>query len=226
VRRLLCGALALVATACVSEDPPPPAVTASGPPRVDVVTVQRHAEQFDDDLGSRPAGSQEEFLAATYILGHLQQAGYVPLLDAVPVGNLVRSTNVVAPPPAGRPPAIVVAVAYDAGPNDSSGDAVGTFLELARALAVREPNHGVEFVALGAERTTDEHLGARRLAKQLVDDQISPVVITLEIVEGESAAMRDAPTGSVFAAAGFAHRVAIGSVEPLGRMLLDFLADR
>lgn len=191
-----------------------------------MVTVQRHAEQFDEDLGPRPAGSQEEFLAATYILGHLQQAGYVPLLDAVPVGNLVRSTNVVAPPPAGKTPVFVVAVAYDAGPNDSSGDEIGTFLELARALAVREPNHDVEFVALGAERTSDEHLGARRLAKQLIDDDVDPLIITLEVDDGTAAAFSDAPAGSVFAAAGFSHRVAIGAVDPLGRMLLDFLTDR
>jgi hypothetical protein len=116
--------------------------------------VDDHAAQFDDSLDDRLAGSQQEFAAATYILGHLQTAGYVPLLDPVPVQDLVRSTNVVAEPPSGERPQVVVTVAYDTRPESRpAGAALGLWLELARSLYARDREHAVEFVALGAERT-------------------------------------------------------------------------
>lgn len=218
---------ACLPASCGSEGAPVPAATARGAPHVDVASIEGHAAQFDDELEPRPAGSQREFLAATYILGHLQQAGYVPLLDAVPVGNLVRSTNVVAPPPGGADMTIVVAVAYDSGPEaPSSGRAIGLWLELARAVQVRDPDHTVGFVAMGADRTEDEHLGSRRLAKFLMDEDLDPVVVTVGAVDGADATMTDAPGRSVFEAAGFTHRVASGSLVSLGRLLLDFLTAR
>lgn len=189
-------------------------------------SIERHAAQFDEELDPRPAGSQEEFLAATYILGHLQQAGYVPLLDAVPVGNLVRSTNVVAPPPSDVDMTIVLAVAYDSGPRAAStGEAIGLWLELARAVQVRDPDHTAGFVAMGADRTEDDQLGSRRLAKFLVDEDLDPVVVTFGAVDGGDATLAD-PVDSVFERAGFEHRVASGSVASLGEVLLDLLTGR
>jgi hypothetical protein len=218
---------ACLMTSCDSEGAPVPAATATGAPHVDVASIEQHATQFDDELEPRPAGSQREFLAATYILGHLQQTGYVPLLDAVPVGDLVRSTNVVAPPPSGADMTIVVAVSYDSGPGaPSTGEAIGLWLELARAVQVRNPDHTAGFVAMGADRTEDEQLGSRRLAKFLLDKDLNPVVVTVGAVDGGDATLTDAPGRSVFEAAGFTHRVASGSVTSLGAVLLDLLTGR
>ena len=211
--------------------------------------------QFDDKLAPRPAGSQDEFAASTYILAHLQDAGYTPLLDPVPVENLVRSTNVVAFPPRAEAPTFVVAIPYDTAPEfPSNGLALGEWLELARALYAHEPDHTVAFVALGAEHASvgGGDLGARRLAEYLIDKKLSPVVITLGSVStegvvfdasGSAAESLDAiartataeparppvdetsTAGDVFARAGFAQATVTGSVEGIGRVLLDALSD-
>jgi hypothetical protein len=249
--------IALVAASCS----PPPATrsdrAAPGPPRVRIDVVEQHARQFDAELGARPAGSQQEEAAAAYLFAHLARAGYAARLEAVPVANTVNSTDVIAIPPSGGPADVVVAVPYDTSPHlPPGGTSLGLFLELARALRVREPAHSVGFAALGAERTTVSggHLGARRLARLLVDAGERPLVLTLELV-GEldgfgvlgragglpSAARRlgvpvrtPAPgralerdvagRARVFRAARFGHASVGGSAREVGAVLLDYLA--
>ena len=227
----------------------PSEVDPTGPPDVRTDVVAEHAEQLDEELADRPAGSQREQAASQYVLGHLQLSGYFVQLDAVPVANLVESTNLVALPPSGEEAETVVAVAYDAGKGSESGEVVGLFIELARALYATEPDHRVEFVALGAE-TTDEHLGSRRLAQQLREEDRSPKVVTLVAATGErvgatgeladeierAAERVGVETGApppptsyggvdVFARAGFASAVVgAGSTEDLGAVLLAYLA--
>ena len=172
-------ALLLVAVACGGGGARPSEVEPTGPPTVRPEVVRAHAEQFDDELSDRPAGSQQEQAASQYILGHLQQAGYFVQLDAVPVEDLVESTNLVALPPSGAEPTTAVVVAYDAEKRSpEAGETIGVWLEVARALYVAEPDHRVEFVALGAERTAD-HLGSRRLAQQLIEQERDLDVMTL-----------------------------------------------
>lgn len=188
--RFALGALLGVAAAACGASPEPVRLPApSGPPHVQPHIVRKHAVQFDDKLPTRPAGSQNEELAATYIVAHLQKAGYVVFLDAVPVANQVRSTNVVALPPSGREPSVLVGAPYDrvAG-TPRNGAAIGLLLELARALRVRDRKHSFEFAALGAERTTISggHLGSRRMAQLLRDRGWSPLVVTLSGVSADS----------------------------------------
>lgn len=177
-----CALLTVLVACAGAPDRDRPQVAPSGPPTVSVETVGIHARELDGDVGERPAGSQQEQAASIYITAHLQQAGYVVFLDAVPVGNLVRSTNVVARPPAGGAPRVVVVAAYDT-PRDEpkGGEAVGLLLELARALRVSAPDHDVEFVALGAEHAAAKGalLGSRRLAQELVDGDGDPFVVAL-----------------------------------------------
>jgi len=166
----------------VGELPPP-----SGPPEIRSDVVASHGREFDGDLSKRDAGSQEEFAAASYITGHLQQAGYAVKLEPVPVGDLVRSTNVVALPPGGDPVGAVVAIPYDNTPNvPPQGADLGLFLEIARALRVVEPDHHVQFVALGAEYSESEggHLGSRRLVNLLLDADEMPPAVTPSIIDG------------------------------------------
>lgn len=149
--------------------------------------VARHGEEFDGDLSERDAGSQKEFAAASYLTGHLQQAGYAVKLDPVPVGDLVRSTNVVALPPGGEPITAVVAIPYDNTPNvPPQGQDLGLFLEIARALRVVEPEHHVQFVALGAEYSIRQggHLGSRRLVSALLEDESDVPALTPSVVDG------------------------------------------
>jgi hypothetical protein len=222
----------------------------AGPPAVEQETVERHAAQFDEEEPVRPAGSQEELAASAYIVAHLTDAGYVSRLDAVPVKDLVRSTNVVALPPGGADPAVLVAVAYDSSPDAPRGGlAIGVWLEVARALRAVEPDHAVEFVALGAEHAAVEggNLGSRRLARQLTDEDRAPDVIVVDRVGGraltavgEAAASlasearalgfslgRRAPAsgaGEVFSAAGFDTTVVSGSAAAVGPVLLAYLS--
>ena len=144
--------------------------------------VDEHAAQFDEELDERPAGSQQEFAAASYLTGHLQRSGYEVRLDSVPFEDLVRSTNVVALPPGGGEPAVVITVAYDTAPSvPAPGRNLGLFLELARALRVFEPAHNVQFVALGAELTDigGGNLGSRALAGELRKAEAHPAVIAI-----------------------------------------------
>jgi hypothetical protein len=214
--------------------------------------VDEHAAQFDETIGDRPAGSQREFAASTYILGHLQQAGYVPLLDPVPVEDTVRSTNVVAPPPRGAEPRVVVTAAYDTAPGiDETGVTLGVWLELARALYARAPDHAVEFVALGAEHSQlyGGNLGSRRLIEFLRDDDLEPLVISIEALseDGDAAlvfgldaervlsfgqdldvpvrrAERADDADELFVQAGVSHVAVSGGAHPVADLLLELLA--
>lgn len=182
--RALLACLAVVALgACSSSDSTgDPRPEPSGPPTVEASVIDDHAAQFTDEVPRRPAGTQQEQIAATYILGHLQQAGYPVRLDAVPVGDLVHSTNIIAVPPRGDQPRYLIAVPYDTPPDEAlDAHAIGVFLEVARALAVGGLDHAVEFVALGAEFTKqgDGSRGSRALVERLTEDGVAPEMIYL-----------------------------------------------
>jgi hypothetical protein len=236
------GALALVGGACGSEGARPSRAQPSGPSEVRPEVIERHAAQLDRELADRPAGSQEEQAASQYVLGHLQRAGYFVRLEAVPVGHLLESTNLVAAPPSGVEAHTVVTVAYDAeAAQPPTGEAVGLFLELARALYAAQPRHRVEFVALGADRST-ERLGSRRYAQQLTEEGRSPTLISLEGIEqgapvvargpgaselsdlaGRSARAQEEQQDGVFDRAGFDHLSVAGDPARVGSALLAYL---
>lgn len=183
------AAVLVVTGACTgAPEEAPPGEAPGGPAEVQLEAVEEHAAQFDEDLPERPAGSQQEFAAATYITGHLQRAGYEVRLASVPYKDLVRSTNVVALPPGGEPIEAVVTVLYDTAPSmQPTGRDIGLFLELARAMRVEEPEHRIQFVALGAELTTENggSLGSKTLAAELTDlEEKPPVIGLLEVGSG------------------------------------------
>jgi hypothetical protein len=217
MRRLLILIAVFVAcTGCVrheaatGKDPGP-----QGPPEIQYDVVQQHALQFDVDFPDRPAGSQHELAAASYILGHLQLAGFSPRLDRVPVQDAVSSTNVVAMPPNGSEPGYLVTVAYDTGAmHDDRGRDIGLFLELARALSVADPDHSVAFVAVGAESV--DHRGTRRLAQFLLDHGVDPQIFSI--------AMSTAEADDALAAAGFQHEFVYGQVRHVGSTLMTELS--
>jgi hypothetical protein len=234
---LLSIVFAFGASACASE--PPVDTSSSGPAGIELETVREHARQFAEDVPVREPGSQEELAAASYILGHLQQAGYVPLLDAVPVGDLVESTNVVALPVEGGEPTTLVAVSYGST-HATGGESIGVFLELARALNAANPGHRVAFVALGAEESPrlGSALGTRRLLKYLDDEDFEPHVITLgdapELTASGAHAgdivphVPDAPVDprdDIFARSPFEHTTVAGPPDEVGEALLDYLDD-
>lgn len=175
--------LLLLPAACTpSPDVSGPVSEPSGPPTVEAALVRQHAQQFDVDVPNRPGGSQHELAAATYILGHLQLAGYAPTLDAVPVAHQVQSTNVVAPPPNGDDPEVMVAIGYDDdGTGIFEGAYLGAFLEIARALNVAAPDHSVAFVALGAEDSDSR--GSRRLAAFIADRDLEPQIVVISTAD-------------------------------------------
>lgn len=237
VRRLACLALILFVS-CTSNETPRPDASPSGPPSIQPEVVESHAEQFEEELPERAAGSQQEFAAATYITAHLQQAGYVVEFDAVPVANTVRSTNVVGLPPSTEDPEYLVAVAYDAAGTPGS---IAAFLEIARALRVAVPDHSVEFVALGAESASGNRLGSRRMINLLLDRDLQPHVIHLEGLDADSGVVVSAgdnapelgddfapPTGlkTPFSSAGLDYTAISGAGVTAAGRVFDFLQDR
>jgi hypothetical protein len=249
MRRPLTFILLLVTlTACVRHTTATGGLpTPEGPPEIRYDVVRQHALQFDVDIPDRPPGSQHELAAASYILGHLQLAGYSPRLDSVPVKDAVNSTNVVAFPPNGSKPKFLVTIPYDTGdPTVQKGHELGLFLELARALTVANPDHQVGFVALGAESA--DARGSRRLAQFLLDEDVDPSVILIKHdpsvqgsfytfgacmgpVEGgiyassfTDSACRDMDAhNSVFSDAGFQFTFVAGDIQRMGTALFDFL---
>ena len=210
--------LLLALVACSSQGDVRPLSSPTGPPEIEEAAVRLHGDQFDDDLPDRPAGSQQEFAAASYITAHLQSAGYLVELDAVPVEDTIRSSNVVALPPNGEPPEVVVAVGYDTTDEVRDiGDGIGIFLELARALRVAEPDHSVQFVALGAEHTTVNggSLGSRRLIRLLREAEIDPEIVQIVMRTG-------VPT---FEKAGFETNTVFPDDADVGTRLLDYLLE-
>ena len=257
VLRVASSAVVLLSLAGCSTLPEGQKSTApvTGPPEVEAATIESHALQFDEEEPLRPAGTQEELAASAYITAHVTQAGYVFRLDAVPVKDLVRSTNVVALPPGGAQPEVIVVTGYDSTESsEPNGHPIGVWLEVARALRVVDRDHGVQFVALGAEETAlgGGNLGSRRLAQQLADDQRDPAIVVVGPVDaagervevagdaedGVVAAASEAgvtarpargpiapeSTGAVFAAAGFDTTVVSGGAEAVGRALLAYLS--
>lgn len=206
--------------------------------------IGEHARQFDEEVPDRPAGSQQESVALSYITGHLQQAGYLVRLESVPVANTIRSSDVIALAPSGERPETVVLVSVDTRPDlGPQGDALGTFLEIARALRVLNPTHPVEFVAAGANSTGDL-LGSRRLISLLREISAHPAVIEISSDHRErefwasgplaarlvqlAGANADESAGTKgddpFATAGLGHTVVGGEPTVVGRVLLEFLS--
>ena len=244
----LCAAVLLAA--CVPSATTTDAPASEGPPEISYELVRKHDQQFDVDVPDRPPGSQHETAAASYILGHLQLAGFSPRLDRVPVADTRNSTNVVAYPPSGAEPEFLVAVSYDTPPSgrQQQGRELGLFLELARALTVADPDHAVAFAALGSE--TVENRGTRRLAQFLLDEDVSPSVLMIDYryqnegrayflgsCIGDATGMLGSDTltddechdttmvGPALADAGFQLTRVGGDIEDLGQELFDFLLD-
>jgi hypothetical protein len=248
VRALFAGALVFGSLAACSPRSvgtgPPPRI---GPPAVQPAVVQQRARWFDRNDPVRVAGSQEELVASSYLLARLEQAGYLVNLDPVPVGNLLHSTNVIALPPSGRV-AIVVIADYDTSSSvPSDGPALGTFLEVARALRVIDPHHSVEFAALGAQHISINggQVGARSLIEQFTGQNPRPSIVRIGDVrmraapvsaDGSAAAsFRSAANrahievrrgnssqSDVFTKAGFGETV-VGGGRSVGAALLAFL---
>ena len=249
------AAAAVASTSCRASPGEAELSVAQGPGRVRLDAVRAHSAQFDEDDPGRAAGSQGEGIAATYILGHLQRAGYEVYLQPVPVSNLVSSTNVVALPSGGPEVRAVVVVPYDTAPGArDTSPALGLFLEVARALEARDEGGEVEFAALGAERAevSGGRLGSRRLAQFMRDRDQHPVVVSLEdialgrgrraavargaargqlvrVARARGAPLRaeasTTPTIEVFQAAGFRSVALSGPASIAGEVLLEYLAE-
>ncbi len=248
-------ALALaIPGACAPSGSEVPAPEPPGPPNPRTEVIEQHASQFAQELPVRAPGSNEEQVAASYLLGFLQQAGYPGRLDGVPVGDLVRATNVIATPPRGADPLYLVAVAYGTPPDQGrAAESIGTFLELARALSVRSLDHPVEFVALGAEFAEGDGgsggrvLGSRALAALLAADSFEPQIIYLSPVLDGGGFHAQGPLGErlgatvagakthwdpvaaaaagVYRAQGFEVTLVDGSPQEVAATLLEFLSE-
>jgi hypothetical protein len=248
VRTVLAGVLLAASLAACSPRStatgPPPRI---GPPIIQPAVVQQRARWFDRNDPVRVAGSQEELVASSYLLARLEQAGYLVNLDPVPVGNLLHSTNVIALPPSGSV-GIVVIADYDTSSSfPSDGAALGTFLEVARALRVVHPHHSVEFAALGAQHISINggQVGARSLIEQLKGQKPKPHIVRIGEVSGgagqvsvagqAAAAFRSStkrahiavgaggsPPDDVFTRAGFSETVLRGG-QSVGPALLAYL---
>lgn len=240
--------VACAALACTPARRAAPLPVPTGPAAVRAEAVAEHAAFFGGAAAERPAGSAAELAASTYLLAHLQRAGYVVRLEPVPVADTLRSTDVEGRAPGGQA-RLLVAVPYDSGRAQATPQALGLFLELARAARVAAPGHRASFVALGAESSPEQGglLGSRRLVRLLADANADPFVVLLGAVGPGPAAAggpgaarlrsearsqgieltnapQAPPSARAFAAAGLEHAWVAGDPAALGRVLLALVA--
>jgi hypothetical protein len=114
-----------------------------------------------EDIGSRPAGSEAERRAATYLAGELGAMGYTVDVPSFRYSGRTSSgttQNVVAVNPAEDPsaPLVVIGAHYDSVPQgpgaNDNGSGTATMVEVARELMRSPvPNVAVRYVAFGAE---------------------------------------------------------------------------
>jgi Zn-dependent M28 family amino/carboxypeptidase len=112
-----------------------------------------------DDIGSRPAGSENERRAATYLAGEYRAANYeVQLMPFSVSSGRGESQNVEARARNEDPnaPLVIIGAHYDsvpAGPGaNDNASGTSTILEVARELAASPvPGVAVRYVSFGAE---------------------------------------------------------------------------
>jgi Zn-dependent M28 family amino/carboxypeptidase len=148
-----------------------------------------HVRVLSSEIGPRPAGSQGETRAASYIEGVFGALGYEVERQEVRRLDGGISYNILARRP-GTDRAVGYAVVgghYDTvagspGANDNASG-TGIVLALAEAFAMHEVQ--VEFVAFAAEElqpTNDHHVGSRAYVAQLGDARRVVAMVSIDMV--------------------------------------------
>jgi aminopeptidase YwaD len=148
-----------------------------------------HVRVLSSEVGPRPAGSQGEIQAASYIEGIFGALGYEVERQEVRRLDGGISYNILA-----RRPGIDRAVGYAvvgghydtvAGSPGANDNASGTGIVLALAEAFAKHEVAVEFVAFAAEElqpTNDHHVGSRGYVAQLGDARRVVAMVSIDMV--------------------------------------------
>ena len=151
--------------------------TAPEQPQFDSARAMEHLHYLAVELGSRPAGSEEERQAASYISNEFESLGYDVSTQGFD-GRNYKSQNVIAvKKPQGQDNAEIVyvtahydSVAVGPGANDN-GSGTSGLLELARILKDQPTDKEIRFIAFGAEETG--LVGSRYYVNQLSQEEIA-----------------------------------------------------
>ncbi len=146
-------------------------------------------------IGPRPAGSDSEQLAATWLADQLAAAGYTVEIDTFPVPGRGVSRNVIGT--MGASPRRLIGAHYDTKKRspgaDDNASGCAVILEFARRRA--RSGEPLAFVFFGAEemqtmRFQDHHYGSRHLAARLPAGMIEDVTIVDMIGMGKDLRVR------------------------------------
>ncbi len=150
-----------------------------------------HVRALAVEIGYRPAGTEGDGEAATYIAGRIEALGWRVERRPFSLPQGGESWNVVGIPPGfdERAPYLLIGGHYDSlngpGANDNASG-IGVALELVRELDERRAGLPVLFVAFGAEErqpTPDRphHVGSRHYVSQMSADAKRNLVAMINV---------------------------------------------
>lgn len=120
--------------------------------------AMEHMRYLSEDIGERPAGTESEREAKTYIETTLEDMGYETKTEAFPFtrgGEELESENLSAVKPGKFKKEIIVGAHYDTVADvegiDDNASGVGVMLETAEHLEDMDVPYTIRFIAFGAE---------------------------------------------------------------------------
>jgi alkaline phosphatase isozyme conversion protein len=145
-----------------------------------------HVTYIANEIGPRPAGTEEESQTAQYILNTLKDLGYAPEIQtftAMEKIGSVESANIVAVKQGLSPHEIIVGAHYDSvqigtGADDNASG-VGVLLEMAQRIKDVSTPYTIRFILFGAEEIGLE--GSKSYASQMKEDEIRNTVAMINL---------------------------------------------
>lgn len=145
-------------------------------PQFDSAKAMEHVRYLAVELGSRPAGSENERQAASHISNEFESLGYDVSIQEFNGRNYTSQNVIAVKKPQGQDNAEIVYITahYDSVPSgpgaNDNASGTGGMLELARILKDQPTDKEIRFIAFGAEETG--LVGSNYYVSQLPQEEI------------------------------------------------------
>ena len=121
--------------------------------------AEEHLMVLSDTIGARFPGSEEEKIAADYIITQAEEMGYVPVIQSFTYfdedDKEHGSQNIIIEKKGSSSKQIIIGAHYDSMDEgsgaDDNGSGVAVLLELAQRISEMNTSYSITFVAFGAE---------------------------------------------------------------------------
>ncbi|MEM9482273.1 MAG: M20/M25/M40 family metallo-hydrolase [Cyanobacteria bacterium P01_F01_bin.116] len=152
----------------------------------------KEIEYLSKHLSGRSAGSAKEQEAATYLMGRLEDFGYIPHSQGFSFdyqGETFTSANIIAEREGSSGKQILIGAHYDTAPSETrehstlegtndNASGVGVLLELAQRLDL-ETTHTVKFILFGAEEVG--FVGSRYYVSSMSEEAIRNTLVMVNL---------------------------------------------